>query len=289
MTTPNLLMDTVPTGTLEPSAPINADLQLLDALVFLAVEDKDLATPPTTVVGDVGKRWIIPSGATGVWTGKAGQVALCTAAAVWRYFVPLEGWRARVKDENITYEYDGSAWSSATSTPVGRHMVPIMAGAMAPSASGGCSALTTTASGANQPDIVTLDFDPATQEFAQFAIPMPESWDEGTVTFKAIWSHAATTTNFGVAWELQAVAVGDDDAIATAYGTAVAVTDTGGTTNDLYISAESAAITIAGTPQPGDTVFFRVARAPANGADTLAIDARLHGIRLYLTTSSAVD
>lgn len=179
--------------------------------------------------------------------------------------------------------------AGAGTSPIGRHMVPITAGAMAPSASGGCAALATVASAANQPDIVSLDFDATTQEYAQFSIPMPESWDEGTVTFMPIWSHAATTTNFGVVWSLQAVAVSNDDAIAVAYGTAQTSTDTGGTTNDLYIGPESSAITISGTPAAGDSVFFRISRVTGDAADTMSVDARLHGIRLYITTAAATD
>ncbi len=172
---------------------------------------------------------------------------------------------------------------------VGRHMIPIMTGAIQPSVTGGSSAVTSVASAANQPDIVTLDFDATTQEYAQFAIPMPESWDEGTLTFQPIWSHAATATNFGVVWGLQAVAVSDADGIAAAFGTAQTSTDTGGTTSSQYIGPQSAAITVAGTPAAGDMVFFRVYRDPANGSDTLAIDARLHGVRLYMTNNATVD
>lgn len=171
----------------------------------------------------------------------------------------------------------------------GKHAIYIAAGGITPSASGGCAPLATIASAANQPDIQTLNFDPTTQEFAQFGIVMPKKWNEGTVTFKAHWSHPATTTNFGVAWQLQGVAVGDDDAIAATFGTEQVVTDTGGTTNDLYTTPESSAITIAGSPQAEDMVFFRVARAPANGADTMAVDARLHGITVYITTDAETD
>lgn len=187
---------------------------------------------------------------------------------------------------------DTGAEKAATSggdSSVGRHMVPIMAGSMGPSSSGGCAALATTVSAANQPDIVTLNFDASTQEYAQFALAMPESWDEGTITFQPIWSHASTTTNFGVVWDLQAVAVSNDDAIAAAFGTAQTSTDTGGTTNDLYVGPESAAITVAGTPAAGDTVLFRLSRVTGNGSDTMAVDARLHGIRLYLNTAAATD
>ena len=92
-----------------------------------------------------------------------------------------------------------------------------------------------------------------------------------------------------MAWKVQAVAVSDDDAIAVSYGTAVAVTDTGGTTNDLYTTSESSAITVAGSPAAGDMVFFRVYREPSNGSDTMSIDARLHGITLFITTDAEND
>jgi hypothetical protein len=171
----------------------------------------------------------------------------------------------------------------------GRVAIWVPARDMSPSASGGCAALATIASAANQPDIQSLDFDTTTQEFAQFGILMPKRWNLGTVTFAPVWSHAATTVNFGVVWQLQGVAVSNDDTIAVAYGTAQTSTDTGGTTNDLYTGPESAAITVAGTPAAEDMVFFRLGRVPANGSDTLAIDARLHGIVLYITTSAESD
>jgi hypothetical protein len=165
----------------------------------------------------------------------------------------------------------------------------IPAAAMRPSSSGGCAALALVASAANQPDISSLDFDSTTAEYAQFSVRFPKGWDEGTVTAIFHWSHAATTTNFGVRWGLQGVAVSDDDTIAVAYGTAQEVTDTGGTTNDLYVSAATSAITIAGTPAAGDQVFFRAYRDPANGGDTMAIDARLMGITVLYTINTMDD
>ena len=193
-----------------------------------------------------------------------------------------------IQDAAVCY-FDFDEDNSGSSGTTGKHAIYIAAGSMRPSATGGCASLAGVASAANQPDIVTLDFDTSTEEYAQFSIVMPKSWNEGTVSFKAHWSHAATTTNFGVAWKLQAVAVSDDDAIATAFGTAVAVTDTGGTTNDLYTTAESSAITVAGSPAAEDMVFFRVFREPSNGSDNLGVDARLHGITLYITTDAEND
>ena len=168
-------------------------------------------------------------------------------------------------------------------------MIPIVAGSMMPSASGGAGVLTNIATGANLPDVQTLNFHQSTQQHAQFAIPFPKRWNRGTITARFRWSHAASTVNFGCVWGIQAVAVGDGEAIGQAYGTAVEVTDTGGTTNSLYVSAETSAFTVANTPADGDTVFFRVYRKAADGADTLAIVARLHGVDLFITTGAEND
>jgi len=189
----------------------------------------------------------------------------------------------------VSYQRASGQSLAGSGSTAGKHSIPIMAGSMSPSATGGCASLATIASAANQPDIQTLDFDASTEEYAQFAIPMPKSWNEGTVTAQFRWSHASTTTNFGVVWGIQAVAVGDDDAIAVSYGTAQTVADTGGTTNDLYVTSETSAITIAGTPAAQDTVYFRVYRATANGSDTMAIDARLHSVVLFVTTDADTD
>jgi hypothetical protein len=191
-----------------------------------------------------------------------------------------------IDSTDLEFEQVGSPPSGGTA---GKHAIYIAAGSMLPSATGGCAALAAIASAANQPDITTLNFDATTQEYAQFSIAMPKAWNESTLSFKAHWSHPATTTNFGVVWDLQAVAVGDDDAIAVAFGTAQTSTDTGGTTNDLYTSPESSAITVSGTPAAEDMVFFRVSRVTGNGSDTMAVDARLHGITLYITTDAEND
>lgn len=180
------------------------------------------------------------------------------------------------------------ATGSTGPSPAGKHTVPVPAVSMYPRTTNGAAAGTVELA-TNKVMLRTFDFDATTQEFVQFRIAMPKSWDEGTVTFQALWSHAATATNFGVAWSLAAVAVSDDDAQDAAFGTAVQVTDTGGTTNDVYITSESSTVTIAGTPAELDDVIFQVARVPADAADTMAIDARLQGIRLFMTTNAATD
>lgn len=193
----------------------------------------------------------------------------------------------------LTYDSTTETWGpeplpTDTGT-TGKHAIYIHAAAMSPSASGGCAPIATVTTASGQPDLQTLNFDASTQEYAQFSIRMPKSWNEGTVTFVPVWSHPATVTDFGVVWDLQGVAISNDDTILSNFGTAQTSTDTGGTTSDIYIGPESSPITIAGTPQAEDMVFFRVSRVTGNGSNTLAVDARLHGITLYITTDAEND
>lgn len=191
------------------------------------------------------------------------------------------------KSDGRLYELDDAGAERGLS-PVGRQTVWVPATAMIGRTTNGAAAGTTELS-SNKIMFKTLDFDTNTQEFAQFQIRMPKSWNESTVTFQPVWSHAATVTDFGVVWGLEAVAISNDDAGDAAFGSAQTSTDTGGTTDDIYIGPESSAITIGGTPQEGDWVVFQVKRVPSDGSDTLAVDARLHGISLFITTNAATD
>lgn len=133
----------------------------------------------------------------------------------------------------------------------------------------------------------TYDFDATVDEFVQFSVRMPKSWNEGTVTAFFLWSSAIGSGN--VVWGVQGLARSDDDPLDAAFGTAVTVTDTQGSANDLMQSAVSGAITIGGTPAENDMVIFQVYRDADNGSDTLAGDARLHGVVIIYTTNAAND
>lgn len=172
---------------------------------------------------------------------------------------------------------------------LGRHCIPVMASAMLPKQTAGCAALAFFSGASGQPDVAYLAFDATTEEHAQFAIGMPSSWNEGTVAFIPRWMHGSTTTNFGVCWKLRALAVSNDDTVVASFGTAQSSVDAGGTTSDYYAGPESSAITVAGTPASKDLVLFDIYRDPADGGDTMAIDAWLIGIDLYITTDSSID
>ena len=47
---------------------------------------------------------------------------------------------------------------------------------------------------ATRPDMKVLDFDASTDEFAQFSVAFPKSWNEGTVTYQVYWTPASTNT-----------------------------------------------------------------------------------------------
>lgn len=183
---------------------------------------------------------------------------------------------------------NGVAGNPTIAADIGKQSIWVPAAAMTARITNG-AAIGLVETTTNKVMISTLDFDASTQEFAQFSVRMPKSWDEGTVTFVPVWSHASTTTNFGVVWGLQGVALSNDDAADAAFGTAQTSTDTGGTTNDIYQGPESSAITIGNSPAEGDLVVFQVYRDPANGSDTMAIDARLHGVLVLYTINALKD
>jgi hypothetical protein len=103
------------------------------------------------------------------------------------------------------------------------------------------------------------------------------------------WSSTATDTD-GVAWALEGRAVSDNEAIDAAWGTAVVVTDDAqSAAGEVYVTSESAAVTIAGTPAAGDVCFFRLSRDVSDANDDMTEDARLIGIKLFVTTLTATD
>ena len=171
----------------------------------------------------------------------------------------------------------------------GKHSIFVPSAAMRPTVSNGCAAITDAETTSGRPDMQVLDFDASADEHAQFQIAMPAQWNEGTITFQVYWCSTATDTD-GVSWGLQGVAVSDNDTIDVAYGTAVVVDDANlGAAEDLCVSAESGAVTIAGSPAAGDMTFFRIFRDVSDSNDTAAEDARLIGCKIFLTTDSGND
>ena len=170
----------------------------------------------------------------------------------------------------------------------GKESIYVPAAAMYPSTTNPCSDLTQVETTALRPDLKVLDFADGADDFAQFSVAFPKSWNEGTVTFQPFWTVTGTNTGT-VAWQLAAGAITNDESINTAFGTQVATTALAfsGTSNDLMVSAESGAVTIAGSPAANDMCFFQINRDVS--ADTQSGAARLLGIKLFFTTDAAND
>jgi len=189
-------------------------------------------------------------------------------------------------DGTVDLDVAGATVASAVIKTVGKESIWVPASAMQPTTSNGCSALTTVETTSGRPDMVVLDFDTSADEFAQFSIAFPKSYNLGTITFQAFWSGLAATTDCD--WSLQGVAMNDNETIDVAYGTAVVVSDNAqGAVEELYVSAESGAVTIAGTPADNDLTFFRIGRDVSG--DNMAGDARLHGLKIFFTTDATND
>jgi hypothetical protein len=142
---------------------------------------------------------------------------------------------------------------------------------------------------ATRPDMKVLDFDASTDEFAQFSVAFPKSWNEGTITYQVYWTPGSTNTGNCI-FGLQGVACADSDTIDVAYGTAVTVTDAGiGTVEDQQITSESGAVTIAGSPAAGELTYFQLFRDANDGSDTFSADARVLGVKIFFTTDAAND
>ena len=175
---------------------------------------------------------------------------------------------------------------ASTLKQVGKETIYVPAAAMYPNTTAGCAALAQVEL-SNGPELKCLDFDASSDENAQFTVAFPKSWNEGTVTFQAFFTVTGTNTGT-VAWGLSGGSMADNAQINTAFGTNVVATAKAhsGTSNDIDVTAESGAVTIANAA--ADTLtFFQIMRDVS--ADNQSGDARLLGIKLFFTTDAAND
>ena len=209
-------------------------------------------------------------------------------------------------DVVIKNDADGTVASIATGTTVmnfastptagdvaikvaGKESIWIPAAAMYPSTTNGCSDLDQVETTALRPDLKVLDFAADADDFAQFSIAFPKSWNEGTITYQPFWTVTAGTDTGTVVWQLGGIAVTNDATINTAFGTLVATTALAMASdrNDLMVSAESGAVTIAGSPSTDDVCFFQINNDTSASGQTGVV--RLLGIKIFFTTDAAND
>lgn len=279
---------------------IGTDVQAFDAqladLAGLAVTDGNF------IVGD-GANWVVESGATArtsIGLGAADTVAFASVTATTtdsNFSTTGEtilasgttaqepsgtagGVRIDSDTDELTYS-DGTTWF--TTKKAGRETIWLPAHSWIPNTTNG-PALIDNESTTNKVMYKTLDFDMTTSESAQFAVMMPKNWNLGVIRARPIWTAASGTGT--VTFTVSGVAISNDGAIDTAFGTGIAVTDTLLATGDMHDAGETADITIAGTPALYDLIFLRIERTIS---DTLSADAKLVGCHIYITTNAASD
>lgn len=88
----------------------NEAVRTLDALVQLAVLDRDRVTPPESPAD--GDRYLVAAGGTAAWAGKDGTIAAWQDGA-WAFLAPKAGWLLWAADEERLLAFDGAAWIDA--------------------------------------------------------------------------------------------------------------------------------------------------------------------------------
>lgn len=151
--------------------------------------------------------------------------------------------------------------------------------------------LTETAS--NKRMVRSLDFDPATAEYAQVCLPMPKSWNKG---YPYLWTRVLWAPSDGsignVRWAVRAVCVDfydGTDHLDRAWGTAIAAASasSGQSTATCYTDVPN--ITIDGTPADNTLMFIEVYRDAANAADTYTADAKLLALYVHVNINLPND
>jgi hypothetical protein len=95
-------------GQAQKEVTHNEALQAIDIKLHLGVASRSVSEAPETAVA--GDAYIVPSGATGAWSGAEGSIAFFDGLG-WIYSSPVSGSVAWIADEGCMVVWEGS-WSS---------------------------------------------------------------------------------------------------------------------------------------------------------------------------------
>lgn len=199
---------------------------------------------------------------------KAASIAVTDALVSVTDFVTPAGLAKHSPLGVMVQPLPASSWEAATTNPCGTSKIE-----------------TTT----NKVGIGTvLDFDPNTMEHAWIKAPIPKGVDiTAGVKFRVRWR--AESGSGGVAFNFAAIGMGDNDVHDDAYGTAQTITDTLLNTAREHVSAWSSNVVTIKNAASEDTFYGRLSRDPANGSDSLAVDARVIAVELQWTVAKGND
>ena len=112
---PNLLLPYIMAAQAQKHVTHNEAIRALDALIQIAVTDRDLASPPASPVE--GSRYIVTAAPGGAWAGHANEIAAYQDGA-WTFYPPRTGFLAWIADEAVLICWTGVAWEPAVTAAI---------------------------------------------------------------------------------------------------------------------------------------------------------------------------
>lgn len=106
--TPRLTLPFIMPSQAQKHITHNEAIQALDSLVQPVVESRILTAPPPTPLA--GEAFIVPSAATGAWSGHATEIAAWQSGA-WSFLDPSAGWQVYDRSDKTQLVFDAGAWT----------------------------------------------------------------------------------------------------------------------------------------------------------------------------------
>jgi len=185
----------------------------------------------------------------------------------------------------LTIGADGRVTGATTAKTAGKRTITIRPNQMTPA--GAASGSVAAEAGVSFPSI---DFDASALEYVSFLVPMPKSWDGGTVSCKIGWAPSNTGSG-DVYWLARtgiAKPVDSTDNLA-GYGSFATIASAAPGAVDRLQVATIGAITPDGTAAADALLRMQVVRNGGAGADTYAADAKLMYVQVIYTEDAATD
>lgn len=273
MTTEIASFDEITAAQAQKEVTHNTALRQLEGRIWRVI-DRDVGTTPASPTN--GDTYIVDQ-LGGAWsTATVDDIAHFFGGA-WNFYTPFEGLRIWVNDEDITVIYDSANWILMEKK---KRSIVLYAKDMISAVTNGTTILkleaTTNLNGRD-----THVFINANDTFALFDWIPPPEYDSGTVSYRYFWTTPGLDTD-GIAMALEGVSAGDGDPLDVNHGAPVILVDNiQSVADDTLISGESAAVTIDGTPIPGELINFRLFRDVSDAGDTAVEDARVIALELF--------
>jgi hypothetical protein len=140
----------------------------------------------------------------------------------------------------------------------------------------------------------SLSFSNSSNQFAQFEISFPKSWDTTkNLSYKVVWSHAnteAAPTSWGVRWRMRAMGLATDaNPDSSSWGAETIIDDNTSTTstaNTIQLSNASSDLVVSGAASNTIT-YFQIYREAGAGTSYIQSPVKLHGVHIYYNTNGS--